>query len=138
MSISNIHWVAVLVSGLVGITSGAIWFGPKTFYPAWLKAMGKPENNNPSEAMNMGVVFGSTFVAQFVQAIALALILSSMTGLNMGKGALVGLVAGIGIAAASSLGHRLFGGQGFKVWGIEVSNDILNLVLMGAILGGWN
>lgn len=138
MSFSNIHWVAVLVSGLVGIASGAIWFGPKTFYPAWLKAMGKPENNNPSESMNMGLVFGSTFVAQFVQATAMALILSSITGLNMGKGAAVGLVAGIGIAAASSLGHRLFGGHGFKAWGIEVSNDILNLILMGAILGGWH
>lgn len=138
MSFSNIHWVAVLVSGLVGIASGAIWFGPKTFYPAWLKAMGKPEDNNPSESMGMAVVFGSTFVAQFVQAIAMALILSSMTHLNMGKGALVGLIAGIGVAAASSLGHRLFGGHGFKAWAIEVSNDIINLVLMGAILGGWN
>lgn len=138
MSFSNIHWVAVLVSGLVGIASGAIWFGPKTFYPAWSKAMGKAEDRNPAENTNMGVTFGSTFVAQFVQAIALALVLSSMSNLNMGKGALVGLVAGIGIAAASSLGHRLFGGQGFKVWGIEVSNDILNLFLMGAILGGWH
>lgn len=138
MSFSNIHWVAVLVSGLVGIASGAIWFGPKTFYPAWLKAMGKPENHDPGVSMNMGVVFGSTFVAQFVQAIAMALILRSMPALNMGKGALVGLVAGIGIAAASSLGHRLFSGHGFKAWAIEVSNDILNLILMGAILGGWH
>lgn len=138
MSFSNIHWAAVLVSGLVGIASGAIWFGPKTFYPAWLKAMGKPENHNPSENMNMGIVFGSTFVAQFIQAISMALILSSMSNLNMGKGAMVGLVAGIGIAAASSLGHRLFGGHGFKAWAIEVSNDILNLILMGAILGAWH
>lgn len=138
MSFSNIHWVAVLVSGLLGVASGFMWFGPKTFYPAWIKAMGKPENTNPSESMNMGVVFASTIVSQFVQAIAMALILSSMTGLNMGKGAVVGLVAGIGIAAAAAVGHRLFGGQGFKVWGIEVSNDILNLILMGAILGAWH
>ena len=138
MSFSNIHWVAVLVSGLVGIASGAIWFGPKTFYPAWWKAMGHPKDHNPGEKMSMGVVFGSTFVAQFVQAIAMALILSSINHPTMGKGALVGLVAGVGVAAASSLGHRLFGGQGFRVWGLEVSNDILNLVLMGAILGGWH
>ena len=137
MSFSNIHWIAVLVSALVGIASGAIWFGPKTFYPAWSKAMGKPENYDPGENTNMAVVFGSTFAAQFVQAISMALILSSFSHPNVGKGALVGLVAGIGLAAASSLGHRLFGGQGFRVWGLEVSNDILNLVLMGAILGGW-
>lgn len=138
MTFSNIHWVAVLVSALVGIASGAIWFGPKTFYPAWWRAMGHSDGENPGGNMNMGVIFGSTFAAQFVQAIAMALIVGSTKSPNMGKGALVGLVAGVGIAAASSLGHRLFGGQGFRVWSLEVSNDILNLVLMGAILGGWN
>lgn len=138
MALSNIHWVAVLVSALVGIASGAIWFGPKTFYPAWWRAMGRAEGEVAGGNTNMGIVFGSTFAAQFVQATAMAFILSAFSNLNFGKGALTGLVAGVGIAAASSLGHRLFGGQGFRVWGIEVSNDILNLVLMGAILGGWH
>jgi len=138
MELSNINWVAVLVSALVGIASGAIWFGPKTFYPVWWKAMGRSEGEVPGDGMNMGIVFGSTFVAQFVQAVSMALIISAVSHPNFGKGALVGLVAGIGISAASSLGHRLFGGQGFRVWALEVSNDILNLVLMGAILGGWN
>lgn len=138
MGLSHINWVAVLVSALVGIASGAIWFGPKTFYPAWWKAMGHSDGENPGGNMNMSIIFGSTFAAQFVQAMAMALILSSLSHPNFGKGALVGLVAGVGITAASSLGHRLFGGQGFRVWGLEVSNDILNLVLMGAILGGWH
>ncbi len=138
MALSNIHWVAVLVSALVGIASGAIWFGPKTFYPAWWRAMGHADGENPGGKTNMGIVFGSTFAAQFVQATGMAFILSAFSNLNFGKGALTGLVAGVGIAAASSLGPRLFGGQGFRVWGLEVSNDILNLVLMGAILGGWH
>ena len=104
MSFSNIHWIAVLVSGLVGIASGAIWFGPKTFYPLWWKAMGKPEDHNPGGNTNISVVFGSTFVAQFVQAISLALILSSMSNLNTGKGALVGLVRRNGHRGGLSVG----------------------------------
>ena len=138
MEISNIHWVAVLVSALVGIASGAIWFGPKTFYPAWSKAMGRSESEVPGNGMNMGIIFGSTFASQFAQAIAMAIILTGVNQPNFVKGALVGLVVGAGIAAASSLGHRLFGGQGFRVWALEVSNDVINLILMGAILGGWN
>ena len=100
--------------------------------------MGKPENHKPGENTNMGIVFGSTFVAQLVQAISMSLIVSSISHPNLGKGAIAGLVVGIGIAAASSLGHRLFREQGIRVWGFEVSNVILNLVLMGAILGGWH
>jgi hypothetical protein len=137
MSISEINWIAVLVSALVAIASGAIWFGPRTFYPTWWKAMGNAEGVVPGAGMNMGIVFASTFISQFVQATALALVLTSLDGLNAGKGLLAGLVIGIGIAAASSLGHRLFGGHGFKVWAIEVSNDALNLALMGLIIGAW-
>ncbi|MBC7463189.1 MAG: DUF1761 domain-containing protein [Actinobacteria bacterium] len=137
MTINNIHWTAVLVSALVSIASGAIWFGPRTFYPSWAKAMGKTDGEVPGAGMNMAVVFGSTFISQFVQATAMAILLTSMDGLNAAKGLLAGLVIGIGIAAASSLGHRLFSGHGFKVWAIEVSNDVLNLALMGLIIGAW-
>lgn len=137
MSIGDIQWVAVLVSALVSIASGAIWFGPSTFYPAWSKAMGNADGAAPGGGMNMGIVFGSTFVAQFVQATALALVLTSVDGLNAAKGLIFGLVIGLGFAAASSLSHRLFSGHGFKVWTIEVSNDVLNLTLMGLIIGAW-
>lgn len=137
MSIGEIQWVAVLVSALFAIASGAIWFGPSTFYPAWSKAMGSADGAAPGGGMNMGIVFGSTFLAQFVQATALALVLTSVDGLNAAKGLIFGLVIGLGIAAASSLSHRLFSGHGFKVWTIEVSNDVLNLTLMGLIIGAW-
>lgn len=137
MALSNVHWVAVAVSALVGIASGAIWFGPKTFYPLWWKAMGHAEGEIPGAGMNMGIVFGSTFFAQFVQATGLALVISMLSEPSGFKGGIVGLVVGVGIAAASSLGHRLFGGHGFKVWAIEISNDVLNLFLMGIILGAW-
>lgn len=137
MELSNVHWVAVAVSALVGIASGAIWFGPKTFYPLWWKAMGHAEGEIPGAGMNMGIVFGSTFFAQFVQATGLALVISMLSEPSGFKGGIVGLVVGVGIAAASSLGHRLFGGHGFKVWAIEISNDVLNLFLMGIILGAW-
>lgn len=137
MNLSDIHWIAVFVSALVGIASGAIWFGPKTFYPAWSKAMGRSETEIPGAGMNMGIVFGSTFLAQFFQAFGLALVMTMLKDPSGAKGAVVGLVVGIFIAAASSLGHRLFGGQGFKVWALEVANDVLNLVLMGIILGAW-
>ena len=51
--------------------------------------------------------------------------------------ALVAVAAlGLGVlAAGASLGHRLFAYQGFKVWIIEVSADIIGLVLMGLVIG---
>lgn len=45
-----------------------------------------------------------------------------------------GLIAGL-LVAAASLGHRLFAGHGYRVWLIEVGNDVVNCVIAGAILG---
>lgn len=137
MSYSSIEWVGVLLAIVVNFTAGFLWFGPKTFYPVWMRAMGKAPNHNPGETQNMAVVFGLTLVGTIVQAIVLALIFDLLSRANdgvtvmMGIGA--GLVVGIGVAA-TSLGHRLFAEHGLKVWLLEVGSDVLNFTLMGFIL----
>lgn len=144
MSVTGIHWPAVLASAVAAFISGGLWFGPKTFFPVWWKAMGRKEGENPGAGMNMAVVFGATFAAQLVQATALAVFIegareaAAAGSFGALDGAAIGLVAGLGLAAASSLSHRLFAGHGFKVWALEVSNDVLNLVLMGVILAAWS
>lgn len=132
----------MIVAGIVGTVSGSLWFGPKTFFPLWWRLIGHPPGTavNPGGNLSMGIVFGSTFVAQIVQAAAMAVVINLAiragitTSLGVVDELLVGLVIGVGVAAAAPLGHRLFGGHGFGVWALEVGNDILNCVLMGGIL----
>ncbi len=137
--LANINWIAVLLATLVSFISGFIWFGPKTFYPVWWKAMGKSDKEEPGSHQNMTIVFGTIVVALFVQALFLSIVLSwfaaSNGSINAGSGALAGLIVGVGIVAATPLSHRLMGGHGFKVWLIEVGNDVLNFVLMGLVIG---
>ena len=136
---ANINWIAVLLATLVSFISGFIWFGPKTFYPVWWKAMGKSDKEEPGSHQNMTIVFGTIVVALFVQALFLSIVLScfaaSNRSINAGSGALAGLIVGVGIVAATPLSNRLMGGHGFKVWLIEVGNDVLNFVLMGLVIG---
>lgn len=40
MIFTGLNFVGVLVAFFVSFISGAIWFGPKTFYPVWMKAKG--------------------------------------------------------------------------------------------------
>ena len=137
--ITNINWIAVLLATVVSFISGFVWFGPKTFYPVWWKAMGKSSKEEPGSNQNMGLVFGSIVVALFIQALFLFIILdwySAKNGsLNAISGGLAGLFVGVGVAAATALSHRLMAGHGFKVWIIEVGNDVLNFFLMGLIIG---
>ena len=139
MELIPINWLAVGVAVVVVFIAGALWFGPKTFFPVWWRALGKDPDEMGSTGMNMGVVFGSTAIAAAVQVIGIALAIGVAT-LAFGAvgplgGALIGLTLGVVFTAAGSLSHRLFGQQGFKVWLIEVGSDVLNYTLAGLIIG---
>jgi hypothetical protein len=135
MDVFPINWLAFALATLAIFMIQAIWFGPKTFYPVWWKAMGKeptkPEDQDTS-AKGMIRLFGSSFAAALAQATVLYLVIFG-SGLTVFGGALAGFGLGI-VAAAASLPHRLFGQQGFKVWIIEVGADVLALSAAGAIL----
>ncbi|MEN9970320.1 MAG: hypothetical protein RLZZ229_528 [Actinomycetota bacterium] len=142
MNIADINWLAVAVSSVVFFMIEGIWFGPKTFYPAWQKAMGRnPDEVNGSE-LPMGALFGSTFVASLVQVFTLAVVIElaikADPSFGLAQGALTGFLVSLGLVAASSLSHRLFAHKkAFTVWIIEVSADVVALTIAGVILAVW-
>lgn len=86
----------------------------------------------------MGAIFGSLVLAQIAQAFTLtAAITGFYANASVLQGAATGALLGIGIAASSSLTHKVFSGIGknaWWVWLIEVGNDIVGLIIMGAII----
>lgn len=100
--------------------------------------MGKTEGDDPGAGQNMGAIFGALVIGQIVQSIALTgAIAGFYANASVLQGAATGALLGIGIAASSSLTHRMFSGLGknaWSVWAIEVGNDIVALIVMGAII----
>jgi len=142
MTFSGLNFIGVLVAFIVSFTSGGIWFGPKTFYPVWMKARGIASGQLNSQQNKPAVLFGGTIVGVLVQTLTLGLIVTSLQKFQPDFGILdgagVGFALGIGIAMFASLSHRLFGGENFKVWIIETSNDAINLTIAGAIIAWFN
>lgn len=132
---------AVLLAAVANFIVGFAWFSPKTFFPVWWRAMGKEGQEPGVGSPPMGVTFGLTFLAGVAQAFGLALVIGWALAAGHAVGWLgglgIGALAGVLFAAATSLGHRLFAGQGFTVWLIEVGGDIAGLSVMGLIIGGW-
>jgi hypothetical protein len=142
MNIADINWLAVLVSSIVFFMIEGIWFGPKTFYPAWQKAMGRNPDETSGSELPMGALFGSLFVGIVAQVTALAvfieLAIKVEPSFSLGHGLLAGLLLSLGLVAGSSLSHRLFSQKkAFTVWIIEVAPDVLCLTIAGAILTVW-
>ena len=141
MTFSGLNFVGVILATFVSLASGGMWFGPKTFYPVWMKAKGNAEGRL-AEDHNPAVLFGGTFVGVFVQTLTLGIIITSLahagTDIGILDGAGIGFALGAGIGAFGSLAHRLFGGESFKVWIIETANDFINLTIAGGIIAFFN
>jgi hypothetical protein len=142
MTFSDLNFVGVLIAFAVSFISGGIWFGPKTFYPIWMKARGIESGQLSQQQNKPALLFGGTIIGIFAQTLTLAVIITSLQAANaefsVVGGALVGAALGVGIAAFASLSHRLFGGESLKVWIIETANDALNLTIAGAIITFFN
>ena len=146
----EINWWAVFAASLVSFVIGAIWFGPKTFYPVWMKALrgSVPIEQNKMTGAETGLMFGGTYLGALIQVATLAFLLSvsqfSAGFGGAGNGAVFGFMVAVGIGAFSSLSHRMFGHpngrvyQSLKVWLIEVGQDVVCLTVAGAILGAWD
>jgi hypothetical protein len=135
----TIPWLGVLVAFVVAFVANFLWFGPKTMFPIWWRALGHADGEQLENGDGMAKVFGLTMVGLLVQVLTMSWILQAAAALyeqdiSLGAGALIGAIVGAGIAAAASLGHRMFAGQGIVVWAVEVGGDILGLTLIGATL----
>lgn len=141
MNFSSINWLAVVACVVASMIIGSIWFSPKTFYPAWWKAIGKSEKDEPGMKMNMGLMWGLTMFASFVQAVFMALMVNAMGSMTGGatllSGATAGFILWLGFVAPSSLTNKLFAGQ-ITAWFYEVGNHLVTFIVMGAIVGAWH
>lgn len=135
MDFSSINPLGVLLAVLAGFAVNFVWFGPIGVFWTWWEAIGRSRDEQPGAGMNMGVVFGSTIASIVVEVIVLAAVLGGLyESPSVLQGIGLGVAVGVGVAAMPSLGHRLFSGQGFKVWLLEVGADIIGAGVMGAVL----
>ncbi|MEN9687170.1 MAG: hypothetical protein RL381_182 [Actinomycetota bacterium] len=142
MTFTDLNFVGILVAFVISFISGGIWFGPKTFYPIWMKERGIASGQLTEQQNKPSLLFGGTILAILIQTITLGLIINSLqqAGLDIGllDGAGIGFALGVGIAMFASLSHRLFGGENIKVWIIETANDAINLTIAGAVIAFFN
>ncbi len=148
ISMSSLNFLAIFVASLASFVIGAVWFGPKTFYPIWMKALGREV---PTERIQMTggqtlLMFGGTYLAALIQVVSLSLIIAlarSAGPVSVGTGALIGFVFSVGLGAFASLSHRMFAQpngevyRSLKVWLIEVGQDVVCVTIAGVILAAW-
>jgi hypothetical protein len=141
----SMNWLAILVSALIPLIIGSIWYHPKAFGTVWMNATGitedKLKNMSPAKAYIVALVL--SVVLSFY------LYINVLTGgpddmrhgqeiyMTFKHGAAHGAFLGLFVVLPVLATNAIFEMKSAKYIFINVFYWIVSLALMGGTLNGW-
>lgn len=127
------NYLAVLVSAIVSMVIGGLWFSPVLFGKLWMKLAGHSDKDvaGMKKKIAMGYIIG--FITTLITVWVLAWTISA-TGMNA---LTVALMIWLGFFGASKLGMVLWDNKPFSLYLILVSYDLVMLLVSSWILMVW-
>lgn len=132
MDISQISILAIILAVVANMIIGALWYSPLLFANIWMKSLGKTHEELTASNPNIG--YGLTTLAGIITAIILSLFISMLETVTVGGGALIGFLAGAGIASARELSPTFFEGRKYTLFLISAGYHTVSLTVMGMII----
>jgi len=135
----EVNYVAVLLSAIVSMAVGFLWYSPVMFAKPWMKLMGYTAESMKEAQKAMGKAYGISFVLSLVTAYVLyhVMILSEnyfhypklMTGISSAFWMWLGFVAPVQFT------DMLFGKKKRDLFVINTGYQLAALLAMGITLG---
>ncbi len=137
--LGDVNWLAIIVAAVVYFGIGGLWYAPPVLGNAWMRAIGwKPA---PDERTSNTTMYLAPLLTCLISSIAVA-VLAEASGTNtFGEGLVLGLVVGVGIAAAVCFVTGFFDPkkpQPMVYAAITAGYHVVGLTVASAIIGAWN
>jgi hypothetical protein len=129
----DINWVAVLVAVITFQALGFLWYG-LLFSKMWLAGMGKTREDISGGA---GAAMVTGIISSAIAAVALALLLTLGDEPDLELGITLGAIAGVGFIASSMVTSAAYEEKNPTVLWLGIGYQLAGMIVMGAILGGW-
>lgn len=138
-TLGDLNWLAVIVAAVAYYALGAIWYSRPVLGNTWMASIGwEPDPDDGPQMTAATIVL--PIIAFLVAAIALGMLAVATGTDTLGEGLVLGLVVGIGIAAAITLTTAAYDPKSPKpmtwFW-VTGSYHLVGLVIASAILGAW-
>jgi len=131
----TINWLAVLVTGVVYMIIGFIWYSMRVFGRPWSKMIGMTE-----EEMRKGakpLMFVLTFVLALAAGVALAVVVRSVGATTALGGLKAGLLVAVGFVLTTFGSEYIFSRRPFKLYLITAGYQAVAIVVNAIILAVW-
>lgn len=128
---------AVIVSAVVSMALGFLWYSPIMFGKAWMK-LSKVDPQKVKQAnKNMPKLYSIMFVATLVTVYVLAQLIDLTLASTTLDGVELAALVWAGFVAATGVSMMLFEGKSWKLFFINTGFTLVSLLLSGVILTLW-
>lgn len=136
-----INYWAVLVSAIVSMVFGSLWYGP-LFGKPWMKLMGfTAESMEKAKAKGMTTSYVIMMVSSLITAYVLAHAIVfgvAYTGIGGAVGGAMGaFYYWLGFVAPVSTAPQLWEGKPWKLFFIQAGYYLVSMLIQGMILATW-
>lgn len=133
MDLVRVNWAAVVVAAVANPVVAAVWYAPALFGERWLSLL--------DDYRRRGTAPGGAYplipVGALVMATVLALVAQWVGATSVLSGALLGLLLWLGFIVAANAGQFVFEARPLRLVALTSGYQLVALVVMGAIIGGW-
>lgn len=140
----EINYFAIFVSGVAFMIIGSIWYGP-LFGKLWMQGMGwNPDD--PEFIAKMKKSAGPAYIQMFIGALLSSYVLAHiLVAISKADPQMTGAAAGLwtafflwlGFVLPVKYGEKIWNGKAFKYVAIDLSYQLVALLVAGVIIASW-
>ncbi len=135
LDFSNLNYVAILVTWLINMAVGSLWYSPIGFQKRWSKLSGIDMAEMPKNEANRAI--GFVAASAFVQSFVLAVVLHTMRIRGATKGFEAGLLLWFGLTAVTTIGNTLYARRSLRLWWLNAAFFLVVMAPGSVILSVW-
>lgn len=133
----NVNIWAVLVSSLILMVLGFLWYGP-VFGKTWMKLSGITVKDIEDAKSQMSKTYALSTLGALVIAFVLAYFVQFMEARSAISGAMMGFWIWLGFVATTMLNSVLYESKSLTLYVLNTGYYLVALPVMGAILAVWS
>ena|SRR3989344_5699314 len=133
-----INYLAVLVSAVIGMVIGALWYSPLLFGRMWMKLSGMTEKQlNEAKKKSMGKMYFVAFIGVLLMSYILAHFVDYTDSTTFSMGMQTGVWLWLGFIVPILIGGVLWENKSVKLYIINIAHYLVVLSVIGGILAVW-
>jgi hypothetical protein len=132
----RIYWPAIVAATLFSFLFSAGWFS--TLMTPWLAGVGRTMDFfGQMPKWLVPVQFAVSLLCSAIAASVLSVAIQTSGAQTVKRGIVCGAVLWLGFVATSWAQEYIFELRSFQIYGINTGFQLIDLMVMGAIVGGW-